>query len=1024
MINLSNNLPNICHKMSDNINNQNITGVKRSRDVDQEREQEQEHVIEQSVKRYINNFDSINSVQLSGDIKPIDLEMNNEFDTANMDVSKTLIETDNAVKKYTKMLYDLLFFKKPYTKVYTFLKKIKKYSSLVINEEINNATIIQHALNFDSKISIINLLLSKNVDIYKTCNGKSIFDCDENSLSKLFHAMIQQKKKDKEYYKTFLSKFDDKCELGSNIINSTFNGKSCFKKVKINPKLKKILLHYNVIYFAKMIKLKKDLEFYTSKLEKMEPEIRETIIIDGIHKIDNEILIKNMLQRALVEKNMELFKYFIEHGANIFSIPVNGNSTLHLAINDVEILKQVLEIIKSKGLKIPIEIGKVIYYAIFEKKIESFKILLDKESEFRQFINIDIANVTPLHVALGEGHIEATKILIENGADLYKRVQKDGLLPIHVAAAKGNFENFEYLVTQFSKKVENDLKNGILSKLEDYIMQKTRETKMTPLHYASFRNNIRIVNYILNLFPQNPCKFTNLSLTHSNSDYLNDQSASGMTPLTYSISVNAKSVLLLLLARKPDLSLQDINENDAIVYASYKNRYFCGVYLLNYLNQYELELELENKIDLLSKRKTFLLLSNVNTKIVNEYAAKKNPTFDEFIIDIRNIRKILLNASREVADENIKWRKTTLLHLQYLDDAGKVISKGSGVSRDYYSNAVKLILNSHLFTMKSDGIYDFAFFEDYTEQVEYMRDIGYFLALITFSQPVNFPIADYIFKGIAGAQINETDLIELVCPEIIKGINNIKHYNDEEIKNCYLPFSIFKNVRVKKGDTYVDERREIFLSENPEEIINKDNIDAFRNKVIIGEFLLGGKKELLEALKNGFYELIPNFFMKCSEKACLYGMYSHEIINWRIVKKFITYKEEININLWKKSTAYQNCNSETIQVKWFWNFIEKSTDEKKRQLLKFATGSSLLPIGGFKFLESEKIPFTIQLDNGHDIDTNNNSKDKKSINNTQIYPMSRTCMYTIIIPKLDNEEQFIENLDFAITNYSNGMQFI
>ena len=58
---------------------------------------------------------------------------------------------------------------------------------------------------------------------------------------------------------------------------------------------------------------------------------------------------------------------------------------------------------------------------------------------------------------------------------------------------------------------------------------------------------------------------------------------------------------------------------------------------------------------------------------------------------------------------------------------------------------------------------------------------------------------------------------------------------------------------------------------------------------------------------------------------------------------------DIDVDDWEANTKYQGALHESHEaVKWFWSIVRDDLhDEQRRQLLAFATGSSLVPLGGF-----------------------------------------------------------------------------
>lgn len=63
---------------------------------------------------------------------------------------------------------------------------------------------------------------------------------------------------------------------------------------------------------------------------------------------------------------------------------------------------------------------------------------------------------------------------------------------------------------------------------------------------------------------------------------------------------------------------------------------------------------------------------------------------------------------------------------------------------------------------------------------------------------------------------------------------------------------------------------------------------------------------------------------------------------------------KIDIQDWKNNTRLKHCTTDTCVVKWFWKIVTDYSDERRAQLLQFVTGSSRVPIEGFKALQGEQ----------------------------------------------------------------------
>ena len=60
---------------------------------------------------------------------------------------------------------------------------------------------------------------------------------------------------------------------------------------------------------------------------------------------------------------------------------------------------------------------------------------------------------------------------------------------------------------------------------------------------------------------------------------------------------------------------------------------------------------------------------------------------------------------------------------------------------------------------------------------------------------------------------------------------------------------------------------------------------------------------------------------------------------------------KIDIDDWKAHTRLKHCTAESNVVKWFWRAVHEYDEERRARLLQFVTGSSRVPLQGFKALQ-------------------------------------------------------------------------
>merc|ERR1711939_901611 len=143
--------------------------------------------------------------------------------------------------------------------------------------------------------------------------------------------------------------------------------------------------------------------------------------------------------------------------------------------------------------------------------------------------------------------------------------------------------------------------------------------------------------------------------------------------------------------------------------------------------------------------------------------------------------------------------------------------------------------------------------------------------------------------------------------------------------------------------------------------------------------------EQFKSFLSGFNELIPQELIN--------------VFDERELELLIGGMSEIDVDDWAKHTDYRNCQSSDQIVLWFWQTVRSWPAEKKSRLLQFTTGTSKVPVNGFKDLQGSDGPrrFTIE----------------KSGEISQL-PKSHTCFNRLDLPPYPTYEQLESRLAFAI----------
>ena len=106
--------------------------------------------------------------------------------------------------------------------------------------------------------------------------------------------------------------------------------------------------------------------------------------------------------------------------------------------------------------------------------------------------------------------------------------------------------------------------------------------------------------------------------------------------------------------------------------------------------------------------------------------------------------------------------------------------------------------------------------------------------------------------------------------------------------------------------------------------------------------------EQFQAFKEGFHELIPQDLIN--------------VFDERELELLIGGIAEIDVDDWKKHTDYRGYTESDEVVQNFWQTVRSWDGEQKSRLLQFTTGTSRIPVNGFKDLQGSDGPrrFTIE----------------------------------------------------------------
>lgn len=151
-------------------------------------------------------------------------------------------------------------------------------------------------------------------------------------------------------------------------------------------------------------------------------------------------------------------------------------------------------------------------------------------------------------------------------------------------------------------------------------------------------------------------------------------------------------------------------------------------------------------------------------------------------------------------------------------------------------------------------------------------------------------------------------------------------------------------------------------------------------------------KEQMDNFLVGFYSLIPKELIT--------------IFDEQEVELLISGLPDIDVDDWKNNTTYVNYTAGCKQVNYFWRAVRSFDVEERAKLLQFATGTSKVPLNGFKELGGVNgtCKFSIHRDYGSE----------------ERLPSSHTCFNQLNLPAYSSYEVLRGTLLHAINEGSEG----
>ena len=95
-------------------------------------------------------------------------------------------------------------------------------------------------------------------------------------------------------------------------------------------------------------------------------------------------------------------------------------------------------------------------------------------------------------------------------------------------------------------------------------------------------------------------------------------------------------------------------------------------------------------------------------------------------------------------------------------------------------------------------------------------------------------------------------------------------------------------------------------------------------------------KTQIDAFLQGFHDLVPKDLIK--------------IFDYKELELMISGLPTIDIEDLKENVMYKNYNQHSAVIQWLWEVLEEFNNSERAEFIQFVTGSSKVPVEGFKGL--------------------------------------------------------------------------
>lgn len=319
-----------------------------------------------------------------------------------------------------------------------------------------------------------------------------------------------------------------------------------------------------------------------------------------------------------------------------------------------------------------------------------------------------------------------------------------------------------------------------------------------------------------------------------------------------------------------------------------------------------------------------------------------------------------------------------------------------GLTREWYQLLSRVIFdkgallfttvgNNATFQPNPNSVYQ-------TEHLSYFKFVGRVVAKALFDgQLLDVYFTRSFYKHILGVKVTYHD-IEAVDPDYYKNLKWMLENDVSDIPD--LTFSMDadeeKHILYEKTEVTDYELKPGGRNIRVTEETKHEYVD-----LVADHLLTNAIRPQINSFLEGFNELVPREVIS--------------IFNDKELELLISGLPEIDLDDLKENTEYTGYTAASSVVQWFWEVVTAFSKEDRARLLQFVTGTSKVPLEGFKALQGISGPQKFQI--------------HKAYGAPERLASAHTCFNQLDLPEYTSKDQLQERLLLAIHEASEGFGF-